>query len=229
MLIELADLQFTWPRAAQPTLEIPSFTLARGERVFLHGPSGSGKSTLLSILTGIQVPQRGQVWMLGQNLVTMSGAARDRFRADHIGYVFQQFNLLSYLSVLENVLLPCQFSKIRRHRAGNPEQQAHHLLHRLDLSSHLHASVNSLSVGQQQRVALARALIGAPEVLIADEPTSALDADRRAAFIQLLFECADEQQTAVLLVSHDPQLALQFDRSVDLARINRANVEQANA
>ncbi|MGL6039700.1 MAG: ABC transporter ATP-binding protein [Deefgea sp.] len=228
MLIELADVQFTWPRAAQPTLNIPAFSLGRAERLFLHGPSGSGKSTLLSILTGIQVPQRGQVWMLGQNLVALSGPARDRFRADHIGYVFQQFNLLSYLSVLDNVLLPCQFSKIRRHRAGNPQQQALHLLERLDLTSHLNCAVNSLSVGQQQRVALARALIGAPEVLIADEPTSALDFDRRSAFIKLLFECADEQQTAVLLVSHDPQLALQFDRSVDLARINRANLEQVD-
>ncbi len=228
MLIELADVQFTWPRAAQPTLDIPAFTLGKAERLFLHGASGSGKSTLLSILTGIHTPQRGRVTMLGQEIVKLTGAQRDRFRADHLGYVFQQFNLLSYLSVLDNVLLPCQFSKIRRQRAGNPKQQALHLLDRLDLTAQLHQPVNALSVGQQQRVALARALIGAPEILIADEPTSALDTERRAAFIQLLFECADEHQTAVLLVSHDPQLAAQFDRSVDLARINRANVEQAD-
>ncbi len=222
VLIELVDLQFTWPRAAQPTLDIPAFSLAKGERLFLHGASGSGKSTLLSILTGIHTPQRGQVTILGQNLAALSNPQRDRFRADHLGYVFQQFNLLTYLSVLDNVLLSCQFSKIRRQRAGNPKAQALHLLDRLDLTSHLHQPVNSLSVGQQQRVALARALIGAPEILIADEPTSALDADRRAAFIKLLFECADEHQTAVLLVSHDPQLAVQFDRSISLSEINLA-------
>ena len=224
MLIELVDLKFSWPRAKQPTLDIPAFSLAKGERLFLHGPSGSGKSTLLSLLTGIHTPQAGRVTILGQDLAQLSSLQRDRFRADHLGYVFQQFNLLTYLSVLDNVLLPCQFSKIRRQRAGNPRAQALHLLDRLDLTSQLHQAVDSLSVGQQQRVALARALIGAPEILIADEPTSALDFERRSAFIKLLFECADEHQTAVLLVSHDPQLAEQFERSVSLNEINRAAV-----
>jgi putative ABC transport system ATP-binding protein len=226
VLIELSNLQFTWRGARQTTLDIPTFSLASAERLFLHGPSGSGKSTLLSLLTGIHLPNQGEVRILGQNLATLSGPARDRFRADHLGYVFQQFNLLPYLSVLDNVLLPCQFSKLRRERAsqssGSPKAQALHLLDRLDLTSHLQQAVSTLSVGQQQRVALARALIGAPEILIADEPTSALDAERRSAFIELLFECASEHQTAVLLVSHDPQLASSFDRSVSLATINRA-------
>lgn len=222
MLIHLEDLQFTWPGAAHPTLDISEFKLAKAERLFLHGPSGSGKSTLLSLLTGIHLPQSGRIQILGQNLTQLSGPKRDRFRADHLGYVFQQFNLLPYLSVLDNVLLPCQFSSLRRQRAGNASAEALHLLTRLDLHRHLHRPVSALSVGQQQRVALARALIGAPEILIADEPTSALDAERRGAFIDLLFECAEEHQTAVLLVSHDPQLAAQFDRSVSLTTINRA-------
>lgn len=225
MLIHLEALQFTWPGAAHPTLDIPEFKLAKAERLFLHGPSGSGKSTLLSLLTGIHLPQSGRIQILGQNLAQLSGPKRDRFRADHLGYVFQQFNLLPYLSVLDNVLLPCQFSSLRRQRAGDARAQALHLLTRLDLHRHLHQPVSALSVGQQQRVALARALIGAPEILIADEPTSALDAERRGAFIDLLFECAEEHQTAVLLVSHDPQLAAQFDRSVSLTEINRAAQE----
>ncbi|WP_373974300.1 ABC transporter ATP-binding protein [Chitinibacter sp. SCUT-21] len=226
LLIELSNLQFTWRGATQPTLAIPSFSLAAGERLFLHGPSGSGKSTLLSLLTGIHLPQQGSVTILGQDLAALSGPQRDHFRADHLGYVFQQFNLLSYLSVLDNVLLSCQFSKLRRTRAeqfsGTAKAQALHLLERLDLTAYLQRPVSELSVGQQQRVALARALIGAPEILIADEPTSALDAERRSAFIELLFECAHEHNTAVLMVSHDPQLAAAFDRSVSLSAINTA-------
>ncbi len=233
MLIELADVQFTWRGAKHATLDIPQFSLAAGERLFLHGPSGSGKSTLLSLLTGIHMPQRGEIRILGQNLAALSNTARDHFRADHIGYVFQQFNLLSYLSVLDNVLLSCQFSKIRRERAqafsGSTKAQALHLLDRLDLTPYLERPVSALSVGQQQRVALARALIGAPEILIADEPTSALDAERRSAFIELLFECAHEHNTAVLMVSHDPQLAATFDRSVSLSSLNRCSMEVENA
>jgi len=221
-LIDVVDLHFTWPRAAQPTLHLAEFALHAAEKVFLHGPSGCGKSTLLSLLTGIHLPQHGRVCVLGQDLSALSGPERDRLRADHIGYVFQQFNLLPYLSVLDNVLLPCRFSKLRRQRAGQPRQAAQELLARLDLQRQLQQPVHMLSVGQQQRVALARALIGAPEVLIADEPTSSLDAERRASFLQLLFECAAEAHTAVLLVSHDQQLAGQFDRSVSLASLNHA-------
>ncbi|MBY0446398.1 MAG: ABC transporter ATP-binding protein [Burkholderiales bacterium] len=225
-MIQIENLQFTWPGSLLPTLEIPEFKLAKAERLFLHGPSGSGKSTLLSLLTGIHLPQSGKINILGQDLAQLSGPRRDRFRADHLGYVFQQFNLLPYLSVLDNVLLPCQFSKLRQQRSGGAKAQALHLLKRLDLHTHLHQAVSALSVGQQQRVALARALIGAPEILIADEPTSALDAERRGAFIELLFECAQEHQTAILLVSHDPQLAVHFDRSLSLPTIN--TVETSN-
>ncbi|AMC34417.1 ABC transporter ATP-binding protein [Janthinobacterium sp. B9-8] len=226
-MIQIENLQFTWPGSSCPTLKIPEFKLAKGERLFLHGPSGSGKSTLLSLLTGIHLPQSGKIHILGQDLAQLSGPRRDRFRADHLGYVFQQFNLLPYLSVLDNVLLPCQFSKLRQQRSGGAKAQALHLLKRLDLHAHLHQAASALSVGQQQRVALARALIGAPEILIADEPTSALDAERRGAFIELLFECAQEHQTAILLVSHDPQLAVHFDRSLSLPAINTVETSDA--
>jgi putative ABC transport system ATP-binding protein len=168
------------------------------------------------------------VRVLGQDLGALGGAERDRFRADHIGFVFQMFNLIPYLSVIENVTLPCGFSDRRRRRAeragGSAGQEAIRLLQHLDMadSDLLRKPVTALSVGQQQRVAAARALIGAPELVIADEPTSALDADRRQAFIELLFrECGGEQATLVF-VSHDASLCDLFDRTVQLAQVSGA-------
>lgn len=220
-VVALDRLRFDWDAA--PCLDIPAFDLAAGEQVFLHGPSGSGKSTLLNLLAGVLVPRAGEVTVLGTALSTLPGAARDRFRADHLGLVFQQFNLIPYLSVLENVLLPCRFSARRRARAGDPKQAAARLLGHLDLDPALwHRRADALSVGQQQRVAAARALIGAPELIIADEPTSALDADRQDAFLDLLTrECA-ANGAALIFVSHDKRLAARFSRTVALTDINRA-------
>ncbi|GHD69760.1 ABC transporter ATP-binding protein [Jeongeupia chitinilytica] len=227
MLIELRDLHFKWPGNPRDTLCIPQFSLSAEEKLFLHGPSGSGKSTLLALLAGIQSPDSGQLTVLGQDLAKLSAPQRDHFRANHLGYVFQQFNLLPYLSVRQNVLLGCQFSRLRRQRAtglaGSPEKQALALLAQLELGDLADRPARALSVGQQQRVAVARALIGAPELLIADEPTSALDEARRDAFVSLLFACAEQQRTAVVLVSHDPRLAEGFDRSLNLSELNTAS------
>lgn len=225
-LIDLSGLRFAWDPGAAPILAIESLRIAAGERVFLHGASGSGKSTLLALLAGVVVAQAGQVRVLGTDLAHLGPAARDRFRADHTGVIFQMFNLVPYLSVLENVLLPCDFSSRRRARAeargGSPRGEALRLLESLGLDGRqlLERKPAHLSVGQQQRVAAARALIGAPELVIADEPTSALDADRRDAFLDLLFrECARES-TTLLFVSHDAALASRFDRRIALADIN---------
>lgn len=227
-VVELSGVRFSWTENAPPVIDIETLRVERGERVFLRGPSGSGKSTLLSLLGGVSSPQSGTVRVLGQDLGTLGGAARDRFRADHIGFIFQMFNLIPYLSVVENVTLPCGFSQRRRagaSRAGlSVEAEAVRLLEHLDMGDAglLRRPVTALSVGQQQRVAAARALIGAPGLVIADEPTSSLDADRRAAFLDLLFrECAREN-AALILVSHDAALAPLFDRSIALAGINRA-------
>lgn len=221
--LTIADLAYRWPRQAQDCLDIPDFALAAGERVFLHGPSGSGKSTLLGLVGGVALPHRGRVEVLGQSLATLSSSARDRLRADHIGFIFQQFNLLPWLSALDNVLLPCTFSTLRRSRAGHPVDEAGRLLGRLDLAPALWAKpAAELSVGQQQRIAAARALIGRPEILIADEPTSALDAPRQQAFIDLLLSEAQAAGAALLFVSHDARLAAHFDRQVALPDINRA-------
>lgn len=221
-------LVFRWPGQAAPCLDIPALAVAAGERVFLHGPSGAGKSTLLGLLGGVALPERGRIELLGQAIDAMGGRARDVFRADHIGFIFQQFNLLPWLSALDNALLPCTFSARRHARAGNPRAEAARLLVHLDLAPELwHKPAAELSVGQQQRVAAARALIGRPEILIADEPTSALDAPRQQAFIDLLRAEAAAAGAMLLFVSHDARLAGHFDRVVALAEINRAAGEGA--
>lgn len=222
-VVELTDVRFQWPGATQPTLAIPSLTVRQGEHVFIKGPSGCGKSTLLGLLTGIHAPTSGQINILGQGLSDMTSRSKDRFRADHIGYIFQQFNLLPYLSVLDNVLLPCQFSRRRKQLCRHPVETATMLLQRLHLSAELlERPVSELSIGQQQRVAAARALIGDPALIIADEPTSALDHDNRSAFISLLLEQASQAGATLIFVSHDPTLEGLFNRSIDLLQLNQA-------
>lgn len=222
----LRGLSFRWADA--PVLLLDELTIARGERVFIEGPSGSGKSTLLGLIAGVASPQTGEVEVLGRRLDRLSGAARDHFRADRIGYIFQMFNLIPYLTMVENVTLPCRFSPRRRQaaltRSPTLEQEALRLLEHLDMSADRLGSlaVTALSVGQQQRVAAARALMGAPELVIADEPTSALDADRRATFVRLLFDECREAGSTLVFVSHDAALEGLFDRTVRLAEINRA-------
>lgn len=226
-LIELTGLGFAWP--GQPELlDIPALRLEAGESLFLKGPSGSGKTTLLGLLGGVQLADRGSVRLLGQELGELGQGARDRFRVDHTGYIFQQFNLLPFLSVRENVELPCRFSRSRTQRAsqrhGSVDRAAASLLAHLGLNDPalLARRADSLSIGQQQRVAAARALIGQPELVIADEPTSALDADTREAFIRLLFAECREAGSSLLFVSHDQSLAPLFDRQLSLAELNRA-------
>ena len=180
------------------------------------------------MLGGVAVPEHGRVELLGRDLAALSGRARDAFRADHIGFVFQQFNLLPWLSARDNVLLPTTFSARRRQRAGDTHAAAERLFAHLDLAPSLwHKPAAELSVGQQQRVAAARALIGKPEILIADEPTSALDAPRQQAFIDLLLAESTAAGAALLFVSHDVRLAGHFDRVVALGEINRAPPERA--
>jgi putative ABC transport system ATP-binding protein len=214
-------LRYAWP-AKGAALAIDDFDVHHGERMFLCGPSGSGKSTLLGLLAGVLVPAAGDVRLLGQSLATISPASRDRARARHVGYVFQQFNLLPFLGPVDNVLLGCAWSSERASRAGNDKAaqraEALRLLDALGLDARAvsRARTGELSVGQQQRVAAARALIGGPDLLLADEPTSALDAANRDAFLRLVFAQCRLHGTAVVFVSHDMALAGHFDRAVSL-------------
>ncbi len=208
----------------RPVLDVDHFSVATGERVFLAGPSGSGKSTLLGLVAGVLAPDAGHVEVLGTDLAGLRGADRDAFRGARIGVIFQMFNLLPYLSVLDNVLLPTRFSPARRARLPDPRAEAARLLTALGLGGEdlLGRGVGALSIGQQQRVAAARALLGRPALVIADEPTSSLDWDARAQFLELLLaECTSAGST-LLFVSHDRTLAPRFDRSVELGELNRA-------
>ena len=223
-VITIKNLSFSWPNQAKPTLDIQEFSVGYQQSLFIEGPSGSGKTSLLNLMGAVTTPDAGVIELLGQNLNTLKNSARDKFRADHIGFIFQQFNLVPYLSMIENVTLPCFFSKSRKSNAGDLHREAIRLLSHLGLDDpHLQAkSVTELSVGQQQRVAAARAVIGKPEIIIADEPTSALDADSREVFIELLFkECALSSST-LIFVSHDHSLKHMFDESIHISDINRA-------
>ena len=227
MTVEMGEVRFAWRVGERDVLDIAHFAIAAQERVFIEGPSGCGKSTLLGLIGGVAVPREGTVRILDTDFARMPSRRRDRFRADHIGFVFQMFNLVPYLSMIDNVTLPCRFSRRRRERAvsrsGTPEAEARRLLARLGLDrDELRArAVTELSIGQQQRVAAARALVGAPELIVADEPTSALDEDARARFLDLLSAECGEAGASLLFASHDIRLGALFDRRVSLPELNR--------
>ncbi len=223
-MLQLCDVRYAWPGAAADCVVIPALHVGAGRRVFLHGPSGCGKSTLLGLLAGVLVARQGSVSLLGQDWAALRGGARDARRADHVGVIFQQFNLLPYLTVLDNVLLTCRFSALRASRCvGGPAAAAQALLQRVDLPPALWPRrADALSVGQQQRVAAARALIGGPELVIADEPTSALDAVLRDGFMALLMDACSAAGSTLIFVSHDERLAGHFDQRLSLPQLNLA-------
>lgn len=233
-VIKIENMAFRYPNAVSVCLDIQELHADAGDRIFIYGPSGSGKSTLLGLLGGVLSPERGIISLLGHELTKMTPSARDRLRADQIGFVFQQFNLIPYLSVTDNVLLSCRFSARRRKRAissGNTlHDEAARLLDHLDIAPELrHRPVTQLSVGQQQRVAAARALIGRPEIIIADEPTSSLDAERQTAFLDLLSRECIAAEATLLFVSHDRRLASGFTSEIALPSLNLAQAGQEAA
>ena len=222
MTIELNDVGFTYPGADnKEILSIPHWQVASREQVFVHGPSGSGKSTLLNLLSGMLQASKGEVSVLGERLDKMSSRQRDRFRANHIGYIFQQFNLIPYLDAIDNIQLACQFSNRKSTSAIKADISA--LLSTFQIpDSEWQKPVNQLSIGQQQRIAIARAMINQPELLIADEPTSSLDKNNRDNFMGELKAMVEEQGTTLIFVSHDMSLAGYFDRIDPLNETNKA-------
>ena len=222
-MIAVRNLRYAWPGAAD-NLVIDALDVPSGHTVFLHGPSGCGKSTLLGLMAGVLQARPGTVSLLGQDWAALPPGQRDQRRADHVGVIFQQFNLLPYLTVLDNVLLPCRFSALRSSRCvGGPAAAAQALLQRVGLPAALWPRrADALSVGQQQRVAAARALIGGPELVIADEPTSALDAALRDDFMNLLMDACTAAGSTLIFVSHDERLAARFDQTLSLPQLNQA-------
>ena len=226
-IVKLNEVRFSWPGREGYLLHIPSLKVRSGEHLLIRGPSGSGKTTLLNLLTGISPPQTGSVEVLGTAFSALSQRQRDQFRADNLGVIFQQFNLLPYLSLLENAALPCWFSSRRRQNAGDVREAVLRLFDALNVPADLvNRSVGTLSVGQQQRVAVVRALIGSPAIVIADEPTSALDTDNRDRFLQLLFQEANQRDSTLIFVSHDPQIGGQFSRVLEMNEINQGRASE---
>ncbi len=213
--IEIDSLKFGY-KPDQSIIDIDGFQLQPNHHLFIHGPSGAGKTTLLSILCGIQSGYQGSVKIFDQELKNLKNSERDSFRAKNIGYIFQQFNLVSYLNVRENILLPLAFGTNRSLEDRAPERLLM-LVNALEINSLLDRKVNQLSIGQQQRVAAARALITSPKILIADEPTSALDSANKFKFMELLKNSAAESRTTVVIVSHDTSLQNNFEQSLSIS------------
>ncbi|EEF78670.1 ABC transporter ATP-binding protein [Methylophaga thiooxydans] len=211
------DLKFHYPDDDNDLLNIPHWQVAAGESVFLSAPSGTGKSTLVNLLAGIITPQHGTIRVMDSVINHLSSRQRDAFRARHIGMVFQQFNLIPYLSVMDNIRLASRFSDMSRAEA---DERSHTLLQMLGLTT-LDATrqAEQLSVGQQQRVAIVRALVNEPALLLVDEPTSALDAAHRDQFIGLLMQQLDTSRTSLVFVSHDSSLKHHFSRHVHIGQL----------
>ena len=219
-IIKIDTVKFYWSKKSNFKIFVPNLEIKKGEKVLLLGESGSGKTTLLSLMCGFLNPLSGNISINGNTINQLSSKTRDEYRADNIGIIFQQFNLLPYANVVDNVLLPLYFSKVRSNNVSNKKEKVIELFKQLRLPDDIvQFRASSLSMGQQQRVAVARALIGNPSLIIADEPTSSLDADAQKIFLNLMFEQISENNSTLLMVSHDKSLSNQFDRLIDINEI----------
>ncbi len=219
-IIKIDSVRFYWSKKNNFKIFVPNLEIKKGEKVLLLGESGSGKTTLLSLMCGFLNPLSGNISINGNTINQLSSKTRDEYRADNIGIIFQQFNLLPYANVVDNVLLPLYFSKVRSNNVSNKKEKVIELFKQLRLPDDIaQFRASSLSMGQQQRVAVARALIGNPSLIIADEPTSSLDADAQKIFLNLMFEQISENNSTLLMVSHDKSLSNQFDRLIDINEI----------
>ena len=219
MLITINNLILEYRSGAEPfvVLDIPAWEVADNEQVAISGPSGSGKSTLLNVIAGLLLPTGGSLNVCGEELGKLGEAERDRFRANHVSYIFQTFNLLQGYTALENVLLGATFS------SGKPNRgQAKHLLERVGLGKRLRHFPSQMSIGEQQRVAIARALAKEPKLILADEPTGSLDPYHSGEVVRLLREACREHGCSLIVVSHEAAVADAFDRRVDFLHLNRA-------
>ncbi|HEY9113329.1 MAG TPA: ABC transporter ATP-binding protein [Bacteroidales bacterium] len=221
-IIQIQGLQFNWDKSKVPFIIIPELEVLKSEHLLIKGDSGSGKTTFLNLISGVLPLSSGEIKILGENLVNMSSSQRDAIRANHMGVIFQMFNLIPYLSVIENVLIPIHFSEVKKNKIRakgiSPKEEAIRLLSELGLQKkEIHEKkVTELSVGQQQRVAAARALIGSPEIILADEPTSALDENNSMRFLDLLLEECKKNNSTLLYVSHDSRIHYKFKQSISI-------------
>ena len=222
--IFIKDLKFSYGKTssnkAPLVLNIETLEILNGEKVFIYGPSGYGKSTLLNIMAGVLEIKTGEVQVLETDLHSVSQSSRDHLRGENIGYIFQIFNLIPYLNIKENIVLPCLINK-KRAAVIDFYAQADELIKTLGLTEHAEKNVTDLSIGQQQRVAAARALIGNPKLIIADEPTSSLDEKNTSEFMNLLLSEWEKRRFTLVFVSHDSSLKKYFPRTISLPDINK--------
>ena len=219
-MIRIKNIEFSWPTDPVFRLIVPNFSIKRGEKILLLGESGSGKSTILSLISGIVSPKKGKIILEGKDLASLDPSQKDRIRAEHMGIIFQQFNLLPFMSLYDNIALPLAFAPKRKRAIQNTRREITRICTALGLKETLlENKASTLSVGQQQRVAVARALIGSPKILLADEPTSSLDSQNKSAFLKLVFQEIAKNRTSILMVSHDESIKKYFDRYHHISEI----------
>ena len=219
-IVKIESLRFQWSKNNNFKIFVPKLEVGRGKKVLFLGESGSGKTTLLSLICGFIEPLSGSISINDKIISDLTSTNKDAYRSDNIGIIFQQFNLLPYANVIDNIILPLYFSKQRSKKVENKINAAMNLCDQLRLpESILNQKASNLSVGQQQRVAVARALIGSPSIIVADEPTSSLDTEAQELFLDLMFDQISKNSSTLLMVSHDKSLTNYFDQVIDINEI----------
>ncbi len=214
-MIEISQLHFSYPGSAF-TLNIPRFGVGAGEKVALVGPSGAGKTTLLRLVAGIIQPKTGRVRVGGAELKEMDDAARRNFRITRVGFVFQELELLEYLSVFDNIVLPYRINPVLR-LDREVRERTRRLAGEVGLGDKLRRMPAELSQGERQRTSVCRALLPGPKLILADEPTGNLDPANKVRIQDLLFKAAQRQGASLLAVTHDHELLPRFDRVIDFS------------
>ncbi len=220
MSVTISNLEFAYGEGGF-CLEVPKLEIKPGEKIAFVGASGSGKTTLLRLLAGVHVPEKGEVNASGRNLTGLSDSARRAFRIQEVGFVFQDFELIEYLNVRENIQLAYRINPALALTA-EVRKRAEELALALGLADKLKRRVDQLSQGEKERVAIARALLPKPKMILADEPTGNLDPDNKRRIIDILFEQAEQSEATLVVVTHDHSLLDGFDRVIDFAEFHAA-------